>query len=242
MRVGDNMSSLNSLMETFNKVVDYFVEKNDISRSDNRASKIPNSGIDLGVKYKDIRKYAKENLDLFDDIINCPDNLYYDLDILKVQTILVNSKLTLEEKLGLIDKLSFKINNFGVCDNLGHGLKVSDDEMPKLFEYAKTISKSDLEFRSRLGLIIILSKFVNETYLDQIFALLSEITNSSDYVEKAMISILKAAIEVDFHKTLVFITENHINSKVKHRFLKKVSYANLRKNEIKILKETAKTK
>lgn len=224
------MSNFNSLTDTFNKVIDDFISKLNVSRGENRNSKIPNSGISLGLNLKDIRAYAKNNLDLFDDILECPDNLYYDLDILKVQSILVNDELSLDDKLSLIDKLSYKIKNFGVCDNLGHGIKIREEDSKKLFDYASEIALSDKEFRARLGIIIIVSNFVNEENIDSIFSLVSKIKSNKEYTVKAAASLINSCASIDEEKTVKFLKCTLKNKGILKHVIKKSNIKNLRKN------------
>lgn len=229
-------------MSSFNKVLDDFVDNIDIKRSEYTDSLVPNSGICLGLKIDDVRQYAKKNLNLFHEIIDYPDNIYYEIDLLKIQVVLLNKELELKDKIALIDSISYTIKNWSICDTLGIGIKVKKSDMRFLFDYALSLITSEKEFRCRLGVIILQSKFVSEEYLDEIFAVIPKIELGKYYIDMAVAWLIQTAYVKMPEKTFEFLNEIQLTEFVVNKTVSKISdskrVSRSDKNKIKAWKKS----
>ena len=64
------------------------------------------------------------------------------------------------------DSQIYDIDNWAVCDGFCSSYRVKNDEKDALFAFVKACAESDIEFRKRFGLIMLMSYFHDAPYLD----------------------------------------------------------------------------
>ncbi len=150
----------------FEEVIKYFESIKNDKRSEFTKRIIPNCGSTFGLLTNDVRSYAKKNLDNYEEIINFPVHIYYEIDLLIGIVIALQKDMAL--KIELLDKFSYKINNWAVCDLIVSHIKCKEEEKVRLFNYAYNLLDDIFEYRARLGYVLILSIFSSEEYIDLI--------------------------------------------------------------------------
>ena len=78
-----------------------------------------------------------------------------------------------------------KIDNWALCDTFCSSIKIVRKFENKYFKEAIEMSLSNEEFISRIGIVMILNHFVNETNLDTIFETLNKIKSDKFYINMA---------------------------------------------------------
>ncbi len=94
-------------------------------------------------------------------------------------------KAEFRELIPYLDAFVPKIRNWSVCDSTCNSLKIAKKEPEAVWEYLQTYLASEQEFEVRFGLVMLLSHFVNENYLERIFAWLDKIRHEGYYVKMA---------------------------------------------------------
>ena len=129
------------------------------------------------------------------------------------------------------------IDNWAICDGFCNTLKIVEKDKEFWFSYFSKYLKSSEEFRVRVGLIIFLSFYVNDEYLDSIFKLIDEIKLDKYYVnmgtswllcecfikyrDKTLEYLLKSQVNVfTFNKTISKIRDSYRVSKEDKEYLK----------------------
>ena len=80
--------------------------------------------------------------------------------------VLGGARCPIDEKLALIEQFLPHIDNWAVCDGLCSTLKPKRGEADALFEYCVRCAESEAEFRKRFGLVMLMSRYHDQPYID----------------------------------------------------------------------------
>ena len=98
-----------------------------------------------------------------------------------------------------------KIDNWAVCDIFCGGLKFTKNNKEQVWNFIQPYLKSDKEYEIRFGVVMILSYFIEEDYLDEILRLLENIRHEGYYVKMGVawaVSICYIKFPAKTHKFL----------------------------------------
>ena len=79
-----------------------------------------------------------------------------------------------------------KIKNWSVCDSTCTTLKIAKKEPEAVWEYLQQYLGSKQEYEIRFGVVMILSYFIDEEYIEQIFTWMDNICHPGYYVKMAV--------------------------------------------------------
>lgn len=170
----------------------------------------PNTNNIVGVRVPVLRNYAKElaKQDWNTYLENAQDE-YYEEVMLQGMVIGI-AKMPIEEKLRQIKKFVPKIDNWAVCDVTCAGFKVKEKE--QLWNFIKTYQNSKKEFELRFMIVMMLDHFVEEKYVQNIFATIDTIKNDEYYVQMA-VAWLISVLYIKFPKeTLAYLKTTTIDN------------------------------
>lgn len=80
--------------------------------------------------------------------------------------VLGGARCPIGEKLGLTDRFLPFVDNWAVCDGFCASFKPRKDEREQTFAFACRCAASDVEFRKRFGLVLLMSRFREPPYLE----------------------------------------------------------------------------
>lgn len=170
----------------------------------------PNTNNIVGVRVPVLRNYAKDlaKQDWKTYLENAQDE-YYE-EVMLQGMVIGLAKMPIQEKLQQIKKFVPKIDNWAVCDVSCVGFKVKEKE--QLWEFIKTYQNSKKEFELRFMIVMMLDHFVEEKYVQSIFATIDTIKNDEYYVQMAVAWLL-SVLYVKFPKeTLVYLKRTNIDN------------------------------
>ena len=93
----------------------------------------------------------------------------YELRLLHAM-VLGGARCPIAEKIALIDAFLPQVDNWAVCDGLCSSFKPKKDERDALFEFVCDCAASDVEFRKRFGLIMMMARFHEPPFLSRVMA------------------------------------------------------------------------
>lgn len=144
-------------------------------------------GIDniLGVRVPDLRKLAKEIAKGdWESFLAENDREWYENDMLQ-GLVTASAKTGFERRLTLIREFIPRINNWAVCDVFCGSLKETKKHMEEMWEFLQPYLKSQEEYEIRFGVVMLLSHFTEEAYLERAFAAFDSIVSEAYYVRMA---------------------------------------------------------
>lgn len=163
---------------------------------------IPNCGNSLGLRNDDVIKYVKKHSDKMTSFLNLEPHRYYETDLIRAYS-LAKIDISFVEKLPLIKEFSKTINNWAVCDFFVGHLKIKKEELGLLYEYAISLLPSEEEFVSRLGIVILLGRFVNVGYINKWVLEIRKIKTGKYYIDMGyawLLSVMCVKFPNEFFK------------------------------------------
>lgn len=175
----------------------------------------------LGIRVPIQRKIAKEICK--GDIVSfleCSKSLYYEEVMIKgfVLASIQDKELLLrylEDYVSLID-------NWAINDGFCNSLKIVNLEKEFWFSYFANYLRSSEEFKVRVGLIVFLSFYVEEAYLEEIFSLIEEITLDQYYVNMGIAWLLCECFTKYRDVTLKYLLKSKINTFTFNKTISKI--------------------
>ncbi|MBR3153073.1 MAG: DNA alkylation repair protein [Clostridia bacterium] len=115
-----------------------------------------------------------------------------------------------------------KVDNWALCDTFCSSIKIVRKHEEKYFNEAINLSLNKEEFKSRIGLVIILGHFVNQKNLKTIFKTLNQIQSDKFYINMAEAWLL-CDMYIKFPKeTEEFLKNNNLNKFTQNKAISKI--------------------
>ena len=225
--------------ESYKAFVEYLISIKDSKYKEFHSSLVLNSKYEMiGIRVpimKDIAKKIAKTTNIEEFLEFAQDRFYEEV---MIQGLVISH--IKDEKLfyKYFKKHINKIDNWALCDTFCSAIKIVEKNEDKYFKEAVDMSLSDKEFISRVGLIIILSHFVSEKYLDKTFEVLNKIKSDLFYINMAEAWLVCELYIKHPKETMKFIKKNQLNKFTQNKAISKIhdSYR-VSKEEKEILKK-----
>lgn len=183
---------------------------------------VPNSDNVLGVRTPELRKLAKEICKGdWEAFLAGNDREWYEKDILQ-GLVSAGAKVDFEQRLKLVQDFIPRINNWAVCDIFCGSLKDVKKHKEETWEFLQPYLTSDMEYEIRFGVVMLLSYFVEEAYLERSFAAFDAISHEAYYVRMA----LAWAVSIYFihfpEETFEYLRKNELDDWTYNKALQKI--------------------
>ena len=180
---------------------------------------VPNVNNVLGIRVPDIRKIAKE-LSKNPDWQNYKDDLYY--EELMIQGLLIGyAKLDAAKRLELLKEFVPKITSWGVCDVVCSNLKFTTKNKALVWNFLQDYLNSDKEFEIRFGVVMLLSYFLDDEYIDEVIRILDSIDHEGYYAKMAVAWAFSICFVKYWDKTLKYFEKSNISKWVYNKSIQK---------------------
>lgn len=115
-----------------------------------------------------------------------------------------------------------KIDNWALCDSFCSSIKIVEKHAEKYFKEAIKMALNKEEFISRVGLVVILNHFINQSNLQTIFDTLNKIHSDKFYINMAEAWLL-CELYIKFPKnTKEFLQNNNLNKFTQNKAISKI--------------------
>lgn len=168
----------------------------------------------LGVRIPVLRDYAKKlNKEYtLEQILSEVENEYYEETMLKGMVIGLNKKENIDKILKYSENFIPKIDNWAVCDVFCGGLKITNKNKEKMWLFIQKYLKSDKDFEIRFGLVMILSYYVEEQYIQENFKIFDRIKNEEYYVKMAKAWAISVHLVKFYEETIKYLKNAKIDT------------------------------
>jgi len=190
----------------------------------------------LGLRVPIQRKIAKEikkgNYKSFLKL--CQTTFYEEVNI---EGFIIAS-LKEEERNEYFDSFITKIDNWAICDGFCNSIKLKEEEKDAYFKKIKNLLKEKEEFKVRVGLVLLLTHFVEEKYIEEIFVLVDKIKREEYYINMAIAWLVAECFIKEPDKTIKYLKENNLNKFTQNKTISKIrdSYRVTKKMKDELLK------
>ena len=158
----------------------------------------------MGCRMPALRKIAK-NITL-QEALSFPVHDWLEVDLV-VGMVVASAKLVFCKKAPLLRRFADTIENWSVCDC--NVVKVPRSERDLYFGLFSDLIHSDKTFVCRYGVVNLLSNFLDDNYIDEVFSLLAQISIYGQYyVDMAVAWLVATAAAKCRDKTFSYLKGN----------------------------------
>lgn len=160
----------------------------------------------LGVRLPALRKIAKEiyKNGNWQEFVNSAESEFMEETMLRGILIgLIKDKPG--KILEYVKNFVPQITNWAVCDTFCNSLKFTKNNKELVWEFLKPYLKSKRDYDIRFGVVMLLSFFIEEDYLDEILNLLENIRHEGYYVKMGVAWAVSICYIKFPEKTLKFL-------------------------------------
>ena len=178
------------------------LHENSNKQFDDFNSKIVNSGVQtIGCTVPFVRKLAKKFSAA--EVESLPIHQYFEVDLLR-GIMVSTSKLPFEEKSRYLLAFAETIENWAVCDC--STVKVPKAEREQYFEFFSSLLPSESPFVCRYGVVNLMSNYLDDGHIDQVFDALATITQWGHYyVDMGVAWLVATAMAKCRDKTVAYM-------------------------------------
>lgn len=164
----------------------------------------------IGIRIPQLRMIAKEiGTDNINAFIKCNTNRYIEEVIIEG---LVIAELKDEKTFDyLFNDYIYKIDNWEINDVFCNSLKIMEKNPNKYFKICTKLATNKAEFITRVGLIAILSHFVTDDNLKDIYKILDEQENTDYYASMGAAWLLCECLVKYYAKTINYLKVSKLN-------------------------------
>lgn len=139
----------------------------------------------LGVRLPLIKKYSKELCrGDWRKYLKYAKSYWYE-EIMLQGFVIGSAKCEINERVDLIKGFLPKIKNWGICDSFSMGIKILEAQRPIYFKFLESCQKSGEPFIRRYATVSMLSKYVDDEYIERVLELLLIKEPENYYVKMA---------------------------------------------------------
>lgn len=184
---------------------------------------IPNQNNILGIRIPKLRNLAKEIVKGdWEGFLKNGKEEYFEEIMLKGMVI-GYIKVPLELRLELIRWFVPKIDNWSVCDSFCVGLKFAKKHREEVWNFLKPYYQSNKEFEIRFGVVMLLSYFLEEEYIEESLKILNSIQHDGYYVKMGVAWAISIAYIKFPEKTMVLLLNNDLDNFTYNKALQKIT-------------------
>lgn len=223
----------------YNELVRYLYSLEDIKYKEFHSKLTYNTNI-IGIKIPILKQISK-------DI--CKGNYLEFIEFVTTNTyeewlifglIIGYSKLDFNKKLELLDKYIINIDNWASCDIVCANMKDFKKNKEKGYKYIFKLIKSNKCWNIRVGLVLLLDFYINDEYLDNIFAICNSIKSDEYYVKMAVAWLISICYIKHKDKTLKYLNNNNLDKFTYNKAIQKIvestRVSTEEKNMLKLMK------
>lgn len=177
----------------------------------------------IGVRVPDLRRLARElagKMSAADisRLLAAPSNLY---DYVLLCGLLINrAKISDKEAIKLTQQYLPRVDSWAHIDIFVEKKRRFAGEV--WWDFALECLQSEAEFTVRYGVISLMTNFLDEAHIDQVFAALREIKHDGYYVKMALAWLYATAAVNFFELTLAELENEHIDAWTRNKAYQKM--------------------
>lgn len=189
----------------------------------------------IGVRVPELRKLAKGIIkEDFRAFLDDKEINYYEEIMLK-GLIIGLANLSFDETCKYLKDFIPIIDNWAVCDITCSSLKITKKYMDEMWEFLFPYVKSNNEYEIRFSIVMYLSYYINQKYLQEIFKIIENIKDDGYYTKMAIAWFISIAYIKEKDMTIKFLNNTNIDNWTYNKALQKIIESYRVSNEDKIV-------
>lgn len=183
---------------------------------------VPDADNILGVRLPHLRELAKgiAKGDWRTYLATTQDD-YYE-EVMLEGLVIGYVKTDVEEILRYTAAFVPKIKNWGICDSFCNSLKITKRHQARVWEFIQPYLLSHAEFEMRFGIVMLLSFFIEDQYIDQVLLRLDAAKHEGYYVKMAVAWVISICFVKYPEKTMLYLQHNTLDDFTYNKALQKI--------------------
>ena len=183
---------------------------------------IPDTKNIIGVRIPDLRKLAKQitKEDYKGFLAVAKDTTHEEIMLQGMVTALAKEELN--EKLQQITRFVPKIKNWAVCDIFCGSFRFNTDEKKIVWDFLLQYTKSQNEYDLRFAVVMMMSYFLEQDYIDELLKILPQIHHDGYYIKMAVAWALSVCFVKFREKTLELLCTNSLDDFTQNKTIQKI--------------------
>ncbi|MEA4804634.1 DNA alkylation repair protein [Acetobacterium wieringae] len=140
----------------------------------------------------------------------------------------------LAERLALIEAYLPKIDNWSVCDSFCTGLKFTKQHQEEVWLFLQPYLKSNEVYEIRFGVVMFITYFVEDSYLEPMFRNFNAIDCDNYYVKMAVAWAITSCFTVFPEMTMIYLKANDLDDFTYNKALQKITESRQINPEMKV--------
>lgn len=126
-----------------------------------------------------------------------------------IQGLVISYIKDIKTQMNLLDTWKEKIDCWAHCDSVVSSMKIfaKSDKKDEYFKYFYDLCFSEKEFVSRLGIVTLMTYYLEEKYIDKIYDMCRKVTNNAYYVQMAIAWLISYGFVKFKEKTYALLEE-----------------------------------
>ena len=206
------------------------------------AKLIPTSHNIIGVRMPFMRDLAKQIVnDDWQEYLKTADDYCFE-EVMLQGLVIGLVKIDVPIRLEYIRKFISKIDNWSVCDSFCIGLKFAKKNQQEVWSFIEPYSYSEKEYEVRFSIIMMLSHFINEDYIDRVLESCQNVSHDGYYAKMGVAWALSVCFVKFPQKTLEVFKSRKLEKKTHNKAIQKCIESFRVKDEEKLVLRALKQK
>ena len=141
----------------------------------------------------------------------------------------------LSERLALIKAYIPKLDNWSTCDSFCTGLKFTKAHKEEVWQFLQPYLQSNEVYEIRFGVVMFITYFVEDLYLEPMFRNFNAIDCDNYYVKMAVAWAITSCFTAFPEMTMIYLKANDLDDFTYNKALQKITESRLVNSEIKAL-------
>ena len=176
----------------------------------------------LGVRLPDLRKFAQRIAG------EDPESFFADAGDETFEEKMLQGMVicyldgSFNEKLVLVEKFIYKIDNWSVCDSFCAGLKLPLKYPGEMWDFITPYLQDQREYFIRFGSVMLLSYYVDETHLHAALSLLDQVRSRGYYARTGVAWAISEYFSHFPEETMRYLHESSLDDQTFNKVLQKI--------------------
>lgn len=174
----------------------------------------------VGVKLPLLYSFAKSQNHNLDEILSIEDDCIFEIRMIKLYVI---SQIKDVNKYKEYFKIAIDlITNWSLCDSFIMHSKIIRQDKKYFLNEAKKLIKSNSEYYKRIGFIILLSYYIDDDYVDEVFTIIKDCKTCGYYSEMALSWLISELYVIYTNKAKEYLLTTRIDKIVIKYAIRKI--------------------
>ena len=174
-------------------------------------------GIKVPILRDIAKKISKTNIISFLDIVK--SNSYEEV---MIEGLVISYIKEVDLCVKYFNKFINKIDNWAICDTCISSMKIVNKNKELFLKQIKKYIKSKNEYVVRVGVVLLLNYYIEDSYIDLVFDIINSINREDYYINMAIAWLVSVCFVKYRNKTFKYLNDNKLNRFTYNKSIQKI--------------------